>query len=102
MKKPINKLAVDVEEILLMLREVTGLKATDIVRGSSKALGHVTTRYAAIRMLADRGHERTAIAQAFDISKRNVHHAISKATIHSKSRDIIELAQREKNLKAKP
>lgn len=102
MKKPTNKLAYDVWEILLMLREVTGLRAADIVRGSSTALGHVATRYAALRMLADRGHERVAIAEAFDISTRNVHHAISKATIHSKSRDIIERAQREKNLQAKP
>ena len=95
-----NQLAADVREILLMLTATTGLRAADIVRGSSTAMGHVATRYAALRMLADRGHERLAIAQAFDISKRNVHHAILKATIHSKSRDIIERARREKNLQA--
>jgi len=95
-----NQLAAGVREILLMLTATTGLRAADIVRGSSTALGHVATRYAALRMLADRGHEHRSIAAAFDISRRNVQWAIQKATIHSKPRDIIERARREKNLQA--
>ena len=97
-----NQLAADVREILMMLTTTTGLRAAAIVKGSSTALGHVATRYAALRMLADRGHQTREIAAAFDLSERNIRHALRKATIHDKPRDIIERARREKNLQTKP
>lgn len=72
MTTPAQILAADVADVLAKLSAATGIKASDIVRGSGRAAEHVSARHAAFYLLRQKGYSITAIAEAFGHTRTGI------------------------------
>lgn len=68
----------DIREVLGRISKATGIKAADIVRGTSRQLGHVQARQTAFHLLSQKGHGATVIAEAFGLSRNGVASSIMR------------------------
>lgn len=97
MTTPDQILAADVADVLARLQAATGIKASDIVRGSGRAAGHVAARHAAFYLLRKRGHPITAIADAFGHTRTGVQSILKRITLHGRVRDMADKARFEQH-----
>ena len=93
MTTPAQILAADVADVLARLQAATGIKASDIVRGSGRAAGHVAARHAAFYLLRKQGHTITAIAEAFGQTRTGVQLSLRRISVHGRVRDMADKAR---------
>lgn len=74
----------DLHEVLSRISKATGIKAADIVRGTSRVLGHVQARQTAFHLLSEKGHGATTIAEAFGLSRNGVASSIMRYQVEGR------------------
>ena len=93
MTTPAEILSADLRSILASLAATTGIRPSDIVRGSGRAEGHVSARHAAFWLLRERGHGDHAIAEAFGQTRTGVQSILKRITMHGRVRDMADRAR---------